>query len=132
MEQGLRSATAIVLEQTPNLTYNSAGVTAHRMLNDIKTMPEFAEEKAKIAELQELDEIATSFVRDTTRPDQTRLKALELNYRRKGALIDRTEQTNLTVSNEEMDRRAAEIALRLLKESELVVNTTDGVITGNT
>lgn len=87
----MRSATAIVLEQSPHLTYYSAGETARRMLRDIETKPEFAQEKAKIADLEELDEIATGFVRSENKPDQTRLKALELSYRRKGALIDKSQ-----------------------------------------
>ena len=119
IEQGFRSGTAIVLEQSPHLTYNSAGETARRMLKDIETRPEFAEERAKIADLEELDQIATGFVRDEAKPDQTRLKAMELQYRRKGALIDKSqvETKDVRAEQEEIDRKAAELAIKLIRES---------------
>lgn len=110
--QGMTSATKALLAHSPHLTYGSARATAHRLLADINSRPEFVEEKAKIAELEELDQIATSFVRDANKPDQTRLKALELQYRRKGALIDRNINTNTNIDgNKEAIKRAAEEAL---------------------
>lgn len=82
------------------------------MLKDIETRPEFKAEQAQIADLKELDEIATDFVRRQDKPDQTRLKALELSYRRKGALIDRSINENHNVDEtQEALERASQRAL---------------------
>lgn len=118
VEQGMKSGTAVVLQQSPHLTYYSAGETARRMLRDIEERPEFMEERDQIAELKELDEISSRRARDDKH--QKADKYVELLYRRKGALIDKTEQTVQTISNEELDRMAAEKALELIKQAESV------------
>lgn len=114
----MTSASQIVREQSPHLTEISARVTAHRMLTDIHTRPELAQELAKIMPPDEVKELITEIARSKKERTPDRLKGLELMGKVHAILTDRTVNENLnTDMTAEALAKAAEEAIKGITET---------------
>ena len=119
-KQGFVNATQAVLTNTPNLTNGSARVQAHRMLTDTNAIEAQAEELAKIMSPEEVQEQITEIARNKDKDNRPyRVRTLELMARVHALLIDKSqvETKDVRAEQEEIDRKAAELAIKLIRES---------------
>ena len=127
-KQGFVNATGVVRKQSPHLTYGSAGVQATRMLNDARGIEAQAQELAKIMSPEEVQEQITEIARNKDKDNRPyRVRTLELMARVHALLIDKSqvETRDVRAEQEEIDRKAAELAIKLMKESVEVTRLSD-------
>ena len=118
--QGYSNATKAMQTVSPHLTYGSAAVQAHRVLNTDKGQEAMAEELAKIMSPEEVQEQITEIARNKDKDNRPyRVRTLELMARVHALLIDKSqvETKDVRAEQEEIDRKAAELAIKLIKES---------------
>jgi len=122
--QGFNNATKAMQIVSPHLTQGSAAVQAHRVLSSDKGKEIMSEELGKIAEPEEIERFFTSIMRSTEERTPDRLKAGEMGAKIKGMLIDKSQvETTDKSSQDEITKRAAELALEMFREANKLVET---------
>ena len=121
--QGFHDATRAILTISPDPGFQrrNAKQVAHQLLTRIYRDDEMAQEIANIMSPEEVKTLFSTFARDETKPDQTRLRAGELMAKVHALLTERNinENTNKNVSDESPDPSIVAMeALRMLREAE--------------
>ena len=95
----------IAITPEPNFKPSSSRQIAHRLLTKVYADPDMADQIAKIMSADEVKEIFTTFARDKSKPDQTRLQANIAMGKVHALFIERNINDNL---NRQVPLRAIE------------------------